>query len=531
MSLNGFNGPPGRPAARPSADQTQGAQSRPTWHSPQGHEHQFQSPPQWPQPAPGEAQGYAQPGQSPLQQGFPQQPGTSPLYGGQGLGGDAYAPNFQPYNPAAQLRGGHGAQPQPQGLPPQPPPQPAAYQPGFGGHAGEPQWGQPHAAQLQAGYRAAEMRHPEAEPHFNDWQQGYAGQQPQGYDYGDPQGHGEQALHHDHYGDMGFAQAQGGELEQAYAEDDEEEYDEYEEESSGRRPLVIVAALAGAIFVGGSLAYGYKALFGGGPGGTPPVVKSANAPTKTKPADAGGKQFAHADSKIMGRLGDGSGSSAANDLDANGTRKVSTLVVGRDGSIQAPPAAPAPSATVSVPGLMVVDALGTNTEASAEPASSNQGGPQKVVVTPPPAPESKPVTVAKAQVLNSAAKTAPETGSVADDPAPVKQAAPRKVAALATEEAAPVAPVTSGSGYVAVLASVPKSSSSRMDALKRFADLQQKYSGVLAGKTPDVAEANLGAKGAYHRLVVGPPGSRQQASAVCVQLKANGYSDCWVTTY
>jgi cell division septation protein DedD len=78
---------------------------------------------------------------------------------------------------------------------------------------------------------------------------------------------------------------------------------------------------------------------------------------------------------------------------------------------------------------------------------------------------------------------------------------------------------------------VPRSASSRMDALKRFADMQQKYGGVLGGKTPDVAEANLGTKGAYHRLVVGPPGSREQASSVCSQLKAQGYPDCWVTSY
>ena len=54
--------------------------------------------------------------------------------------------------------------------------------------------------------------------------------------------------------------------------------------------------------------------------------------------------------------------------------------------------------------------------------------------------------------------------------------------------------------------------------------MQQKYGTALAGKTPDVAEANLGAKGSYHRLIVGPPGSREQASAVCVQLKAEGYN-------
>ena len=70
-----------------------------------------------------------------------------------------------------------------------------------------------------------------------------------------------------------------------------------------------------------------------------------------------------------------------------------------------------------------------------------------------------------------------------------------------------------------------------MEALKRFAEMQQKYSGVLTGKTPAEAEPNLGAKGSYHRLVVGPPGSREQASTVCSQLKSQGYADCWVTSY
>lgn len=620
MSLNGFNGRQGRPPARPSADQAQGAPAQqsqwpqqanwpaqsnwPAHANSQGQNNHEQ--PHWPQPENSQG-GYAQPGYAPAQQGYGQ-PGAaaSPYGNSQGYGADSYAPNFQPYNPAAALRGSHsphGSEPSFQ--------EPAFQEPSFqtpsfqspSHHGGQrqpasaygsqaaPQWTPPqdtgnslppHAAQLQAAYRASEMRQPEAEPHFSDWQAGnYPAQQPQAYDYGDAQGHlhggqdlGAQDLAHDSFGDMGFApaqggfaqaqggfadvqdgfaqvqdgygqahggfaQAEGGELEQAYAEEEDEDY-EYEEESRGRRPLMIVAALAGAVFVGGSMAYGYKAFFGGGPSGTPPVVKSAELPTKTKPADAGGKQFAHADSKIMGRLGEGSGTStsSANDLDANGTRKVSTLVVGRDGSIQAPPAAPADtsaaSETVSVPGLMVVDALGSNSRQEAPPAvrDSVDSAPQKVVVTPPPEPEAKPVEVAKAQVLNSPRTTAPATGSI-EEAAP---AAPKKIAAVAPERtSAPVEaaapPVTSGNGYVAVLASVPKSDSSRIDALKRFADLQQKYSGVLAGKTPDVAEADLGSKGAYHRLVVGPPGSRQQASAVCVQLKANGYADCWVTSY
>jgi sporulation related protein len=70
-----------------------------------------------------------------------------------------------------------------------------------------------------------------------------------------------------------------------------------------------------------------------------------------------------------------------------------------------------------------------------------------------------------------------------------------------------------------------------MDALKAFADMQQKYGDTLQNRTPDVREVDLGDKGVWHRLVVGPPASREAASGVCMQLKAQGYSGCWVVAY
>jgi hypothetical protein len=70
-----------------------------------------------------------------------------------------------------------------------------------------------------------------------------------------------------------------------------------------------------------------------------------------------------------------------------------------------------------------------------------------------------------------------------------------------------------------------------MDALRAFADLQQKYGDVLGTKTPDVQEANLGEKGVWYRAVVGPPASRDAASDICQQLKSAGYAGCWVTAY
>ena len=133
-------------------------------------------------------------------------------------------------------------------------------------------------------------------------------------------------------------------------------------------------------------------------------------------------------------------------------------------------------------------------------------------------PPVKVASAAKTPLPQATEPAAPATKPVAKTPVPKKTAAVD----------APVAPSTSGtSGYVAVLAS----KTSRMDALKAFADLQQKYGDVLASKTPDVQEANLGDKGVRYRSVVGPPGSREAASGVCKQLKTAGYADCWVTAY
>ena len=84
---------------------------------------------------------------------------------------------------------------------------------------------------------------------------------------------------------------------------------------------------------------------------------------------------------------------------------------------------------------------------------------------------------------------------------------------------------------MAVVASVPAGANSRVTALSRWADMQQKYGTILQNKQPDVQEANLGEKGTYHRLLVGPPGSKDGANSVCTQLKAAGHTDCWVMSF
>src|SRR5262249_3489023 len=96
---------------------------------------------------------------------------------------------------------------------------------------------------------------------------------------------------------------QGGALEQQY----QEEHAEYDnaEPRRGSWALRIAGAIVVAVGLGYGLAQGYKMMLGGpSADGATPVVKSDEAPTKTKPTDPGGKQFAHTDSKVMGRLGE-----------------------------------------------------------------------------------------------------------------------------------------------------------------------------------------------------------------------------------
>ena len=502
----------------------------------------------------------------------PQASAQDPHYGG--LQQNTYAPQFEPYAAAPQ------AAPQAAPRAGQPVYQQQAAAPAYGQQQHQGYGAAPQAAHSQTQWQGQQQQDgrgfdlgsylPHQQPELGGYR-GDAGQHTPQQDWSHQAGyqgeaeHGHAGMTHAGMGhaDMGFAQAAGGELEQGYSDEEAQEYD-VEPAPRGRRPLMMIAALAGAIVVGSGMAYSYKTFFSGSSNGAPPIIKSANEPAKIKPVDGGGKQFAHTDSKIMGRLADGSGAAAgaaagadpagAGEVDASGTRKVSTLVVGRDGSIQAPAAAPVETEmadnSVSVPGMTVVDGLGPTRApaAAAAMAAVTPAAPvvakavpaaQKLVVAPPAAP-AKPITIAKA----TPAAVAAATGSIEPEvqaPAPVakvvkKVAAAKPAAAPATAAPAPVSNsvATTGSGsngFVAVLASVPRSDSSRIDALKRFADMQQKYGSVLGGKTPDVAEANLGAKGAYHRLVVGPPGSREQAGAVCSQLKTQGYGDCWVTSY
>ena len=397
------------------------------------------------------------------------------------------------------------------------------------GYAGQDQWAQ----QLEAGYAEAGYQpgHYAASLATQDpnsgWPQGSGGdiyQQPAGVP------------------DV-YAPSVAPELSaygQEIAVNNDAEYEDDEEEDaprSGKSRLVLVAGvLASVIAVGAGLAYGYKTFVGDGTkiSSGPPVVRGDGRANKARPSDPGGRKFEHSGSKMMGRISE-EGRATAKQSDG-GSRRVPTVMIGRDGRVVNQGAAPVPygappsKPVVSVPGLTVVDGFAGQRAAAERQAKKTQTAGKPIVVKPPktagnalspvrpavvnkkPAP---PVVQPKPKVPKAVARATPSTS--------VPTTKPRQ----------PAAPRASsgGNGFVAVLASVPASGTSRLEALKTFADIQQNFGSVLKNRTPDVREANLGEKGRYHRLMVGPPSSRENANALCKELKSAGYPSCWITNY
>ena len=321
-----------------------------------------------------------------------------------------------------------------------------------------------------------------------------------------------------------------------------DEYAEEPETRRGPRAVIVVGALIGAIVLGGGLAYGYKSLTNGGRDtGKLPILRADSAPTKAQPTEPGGKQVAHTDKKFLNRLTDDRGAPRSGPGPVpvsilpptperepeGGPRRVPTMVVGRDGSISptGSMSEPAPPPRVSgVPG-MVVEGL-TPRVPPAPLREAPQPAPQRSIAVEEAAAPTPPPRRVAAATATIATEPPPAAAPRVDTEAKRRLPSTRQAARTEAPAATP-APASTGAGYVAVLSS----RQSHMDALKSFADIQQKYASVLQGRTPDVRQANLGEKGVWYRVVVGPPGSRDSANSVCGQLKAQGYSGCWIMPY
>lgn len=336
-------------------------------------------------------------------------------------------------------------------------------------------------------------------------------------------------------------------------------------ERKGRKALMAASGLIAVLALGGALAFAYK--IGGdsdiAKSGKPPLIQADNSPVKVAPENPGGKEFPHANKKIYERLGGEQkseevvtlkprqedvaaaataaiGSTPATTPSVGGPRKVKTLTVRPDGTIEAPSdsrqkvvKAPAPSSSSAVStapdGTITMNFGGAQraAEKAPEPAAA---APAPVVPTIPTAAPSAPSTPSTPAPAQAPVQT--QQASVASPPAnpappPVQKPAAPRVAAVAPAAApapAAAASAADGSGYVVQVAA----RKSQTDALAAFADIQQKYPRLLDGYRPIIKRADLGNKGVWYRLNVGPVESKQVASSLCSQLKSAGMRSCLV---
>jgi cell division septation protein DedD len=179
-----------------------------------------------------------------------------------------------------------------------------------------------------------------------------------------------------------------------------------------------------------------------------------------------------------------------------GPRKVKTMVVRPDGSVETP----------AVPDLPV-EAAGAAPAEAAPPA-----GAQLAAVSPAPAAEPQP------------AQAAPQEAAPQPAAAPAPEPKPKPAAKPAAQQTAAAAPQAGPVKYVVQVGS----KKNQTEALASFADMQQKYPTLLANYRPIVQKADLGSKGTWYRLRIGPITEKSAASKLCSQLKSQGLADCLV---
>jgi hypothetical protein len=364
------------------------------------------------------------------------------------------------------------------------------------------------------------------------------------------------------------------------SEFEEDEDDEAYRGRSGRK-MLIASAFVGAIALAVGGVYAYDSLLSprsGGGGGDAPVIKADGEPARVAPTDPGGRKFQHTDSGVLKKMAKRLPTAAAGtnpidegstSPDGNRTKMVTTMIFDRQGRLVVKdggqpaetarpdaPARPSPESAPSgggeqpLPGLTIM-----NGNAFGQPTRPNS---ERSEVARPPSVEPKVVATTKAPTApvpplrrrstpgapplptrspsgeseTGAAPPSNRTDTAIVRPVrPVVRQPPRIAAIVKTNPPVRPAPRPSAAtnGYVAVLAT----KKSRIDALKSFADLQQKYASVLATTIPSIQVADLRSRGLgrMYRAVVGPPGSRQAAQKVCSRLRASGYKSCWVKAF
>ena len=293
---------------------------------------------------------------------------------------------------------------------------------------------------------------------------------------------------------------------------DENYIDPFDEDDSDneRGPIVIVIALITLAALLGVLWVGVNLGRQDGQNG-PPILRAETAPAKSVPENRGGLQIPHTDKTVF---------DAINGKKAEEPEEL--LPPPEEPIIQAEAPAPeAPSGTASATGT---DVNATDAQSALDTLIEEQTETPTATAEAPTEPEE---TVAALSPPPAAAEPTPTP--VAEPTAP---ATPNPNAELQLEVTTPPAvevepvpteaptPVITDPFFVQVT-----SVRTRNDALAAWDRLQGKFGTLISAYQPDIQKADLGNRGIYHRLRVGPLEGREAAANLCSQFKQQG-QDC-----
>ncbi len=322
------------------------------------------------------------------------------------------------------------------------------------------------------------------------------------------------------------AETQDYEASHFYASDihqDGEAEDVYDDSQARRRRIGIVAVVAifALAVIGTAGAFTYRAIYHTGATKPPPVIKADTAPSKVVPEV---KSKDPQSSKLI--------------YDRVNDRAQPERIVSREEQPvelrDKPAGVLPPNQNEHALGNGVVGAEPKKIHTIAiRPDNAGPTGSAPVVAVPPPPPSSAPAAVAARQppAAQPPTTTPPATRSAAAPPAnrapmslnpnetaaaPARTAPPARTAAVTPTQPPPANSIGHGA-YVQV-----SSQRSEADAQSSFRGLQAKYPGQLGGKPMTVHRADLGAKGVYYRVWVGPFANANEATELCGKLKAAG---------
>ncbi len=322
-----------------------------------------------------------------------------------------------------------------------------------------------------------------------------------------------------------------------FADEDDYDAEDYGGARGGGRKRLMAAVLLGAIVTGGGLAYVYKTT-NGERGGAPSLIAADNRPVKEQPTDPGGRDFPNGNKLIYDRLsGDGSGPTKLASGDKPSGQGKSTASVAATGggtleerienALKAQKTDDSPSAAG---GAKSPDAPRTVRTMTFGPDGSQQPVESKVqrVAAGSPAPDSVSTgivvttepTAAPARVVNP---TPSEPEATDQQPQTAAQRPAQRVASAA-QQAPQITELAGASGAYFVQIAARNDQAA---AIAAFASLQQKYASVLGNYSPSVRKVDLGDKGVWFRLLVGPIDNKNDADQLCERLKGAGMKGCF----